>query len=148
MEEGGFEPPKSKTTDLQSVPFGHSGTLPKKMELMMGLEPATCWLQISCSANWATSASNMVPQNGIEPSTQGFSVPCSTDWATEAKKWRPGRGSNPRPPAWQAGILTIWTTGPYFLFYKKTYNLSIVVGLQGLEPRTNRLWAGCSNQLS
>ena len=25
---GGFEPPKSKTTDLQSAPFGHSGTLP------------------------------------------------------------------------------------------------------------------------
>ena len=25
---GGFGPPKSKTTDLQSAPFGHSGTLP------------------------------------------------------------------------------------------------------------------------
>ena len=24
----GFEPPKSETTDLQSAPFGHSGTLP------------------------------------------------------------------------------------------------------------------------
>ena len=35
------------TTDLQSVPFGHSGTPPGKidadfMELAMGLEPATC----------------------------------------------------------------------------------------------------------
>ena len=29
VEEGGFEPPKSETTDLQSAPFGHSGTLPK-----------------------------------------------------------------------------------------------------------------------
>ena len=28
MGEGGFEPPKSVTTDLQSVPFGRSGTLP------------------------------------------------------------------------------------------------------------------------
>ena len=28
MGEGGFEPPKSLTTDLQSAPFGHSGTLP------------------------------------------------------------------------------------------------------------------------
>ena len=27
--ESGFEPLKSKTTDLQSAPFGHSGTLPK-----------------------------------------------------------------------------------------------------------------------
>ena len=25
---GGFEPPKSMTTDLQSVPFGRSGTPP------------------------------------------------------------------------------------------------------------------------
>ena len=28
VEGGGFEPPKSMTTDLQSVPFGHSGNLP------------------------------------------------------------------------------------------------------------------------
>ena len=26
--EGGFEPPKVQPTDLQSAPFGHSGTLP------------------------------------------------------------------------------------------------------------------------
>ena len=26
---------------------------------MIGLEPITCWLQISCSANWATSAYNL-----------------------------------------------------------------------------------------
>jgi hypothetical protein len=56
----GFEPSKSETTDLQSVPFGHSGTRPKPSrdgrrraklgfvraifatELAMGLEPATC----------------------------------------------------------------------------------------------------------
>jgi hypothetical protein len=40
----GFEPSKSKTTDLQSVPFGHSGISPdmlKKMEPMDGLEPPT-----------------------------------------------------------------------------------------------------------
>ncbi len=41
--EGGFEPPKSLTTDLQSAPFGRSGILPyKKMELVDGLEPPTC----------------------------------------------------------------------------------------------------------
>ena len=46
VEEGGFEPPKSSTTDLQSAPFGHSGTLPniklKKVELVDGFEPPTC----------------------------------------------------------------------------------------------------------
>ena len=26
--DGGFEPPKAKPADLQSVPFGHSGNLP------------------------------------------------------------------------------------------------------------------------
>ena len=30
MGRGGFEPPKAKPTDLQSVPFGHSGTSPDK----------------------------------------------------------------------------------------------------------------------
>ena len=28
MGRGGFEPPKSATADLQSAPFGHSGTYP------------------------------------------------------------------------------------------------------------------------
>ena len=44
------------------------GNLPilnyKKMELVDGLEPPTCWLQISCSTNWATPASqrlNTIP---------------------------------------------------------------------------------------
>ena len=32
MEEGGFEPPKRDATDLQSAPFGHSGTPPYEIE--------------------------------------------------------------------------------------------------------------------
>ena len=48
--EDGFGPSKLKATDLQSAPFGHSGTLPKKvrlilfnrMELVDGFEPPTC----------------------------------------------------------------------------------------------------------
>ena len=49
----GFEPSKSVTADLQSAPFGHSGTYPCSvvayplsgqfaMELAKGLEPSTC----------------------------------------------------------------------------------------------------------
>ena len=30
MERGGFEPPKASPTDLQSVPFGRSGTSPNR----------------------------------------------------------------------------------------------------------------------
>ena len=54
------------------------------MELAIGIEPTTCWLQVSCST--------------VEP-CQHF-------------KWRLRRGSNPRPPAWQAGTLTNWATEP------------------------------------
>jgi hypothetical protein len=30
VEGGGFEPPKAEPTDLQSVPFGRSGTPPAR----------------------------------------------------------------------------------------------------------------------
>lgn len=39
---GGFGPPKRNATDLQSAPFGHSGTRPYYLELVNGLEPLTC----------------------------------------------------------------------------------------------------------
>ena len=48
VEEDGFEPSKSLTTDLQSAPFGHSGIPPysvaaaEVLELVDGLEPPTC----------------------------------------------------------------------------------------------------------
>ena len=34
------------------------------MELAIGLEPTTCWLQISCSTNWATPAHLFGAGNG------------------------------------------------------------------------------------
>ena len=43
--EGGFGPPKSVTTDLQSAPFGRSGIPPyeiRVVELVDGFEPPTC----------------------------------------------------------------------------------------------------------
>ena len=33
--EGGFEPPKSLTADLQSVPFGHSGIPPYSLAVLL-----------------------------------------------------------------------------------------------------------------
>ena len=38
VDGGGFEPPKAKLADLQSAPFGHSGTRP--YYLILVLEPA------------------------------------------------------------------------------------------------------------
>ena len=52
-------------------------------------------------------------------------------------KWSGRRDSNSQQSAWKAGTLANWVTPAYYL-----------VGLLGLEPRTDRLWAGCSNQLS
>ncbi|CAB1253942.1 hypothetical protein CLOSBL3_12820 [Clostridiaceae bacterium BL-3] len=40
VEEDGFEPSKSLTTDLQSAPFGHSG-IPPHLVLAVGFEPTT-----------------------------------------------------------------------------------------------------------
>lgn len=40
VEEDGFEPSKSLTTDLQSAPFGHSG-IPPCLVLAVGIEPTT-----------------------------------------------------------------------------------------------------------
>ena len=37
-------------------PLGNPSIMVYTMKPMIGLEPITCWLQISCSANWATSA--------------------------------------------------------------------------------------------
>ena len=61
--EDGFEPSKRNAADLQSVPFGHSGTPPYEigcsgacLEPVDGLEPPTYWLQISCSTDWAIPA--------------------------------------------------------------------------------------------
>ena len=127
------------------------------LELAIGIEPTTCWLQVSCSANWATPA-NLVKKwclraesNHRQRDFQSLALPTELPRHIflplnffKGKIWRPGWGSNPRPLAWQASVLTSWTTRPY-------YNASVklwVVGLLGLEPRTGRLWAGCSNQLS
>ncbi len=35
VEGGGFEPPKAEPSDLQSDPFGHSGTPPKELTIML-----------------------------------------------------------------------------------------------------------------
>ena len=100
------------------------------VEPVIGLEPTTCWLQISCSANWATPACGALRWNRTidrrifspllyQLSYQGVSrfadIEIDTYFITSqrgkvfekrVKKWRPKRGSNSWPPAWQAGALT------------------------------------------
>ena len=125
MGGGGFEPPKQFAADLQSVPFGHSGIHPYLImtfnnhnKPMNGLEPLTCWLQISCSANWATSALYWVTPTGFEPML----------------------------PPWKGGVLTTWPwslilmTASRSMQYLKYYETPRA----GLEPATARLTAVCS----
>ena len=40
VEGGGFEPPKAEPSDLQSDPFGHSGTPPRKQDIIRNLKAA------------------------------------------------------------------------------------------------------------
>ena len=92
------------------------------VEPVIGLEPTTCWLQISCSANWATPASASpfwwclgAESNHRQADFQSAALP------TELPRqvWRPRTGSNRRPPAWQAGALTNWATGPLLCAHKQ-----------------------------
>ena len=81
---------------------------------MIGLEPITCWLQISCSANWATSAYDLWLL------TQRIAV----------LKMTP-TGFEPVLPPWKGDVLTAW---PW----------SHITPRVGLEPTTTRLTAECS----
>ena len=38
MEGGGFEPPKAEPSDLQSDPFGHSGTPPQGINIYIEIK--------------------------------------------------------------------------------------------------------------
>ena len=161
MGRDGFEPSKSVTTDLQSAPFGHSGTSPYLLELAIGIEPTTCWLQISCSAYWATPAYYVSSYFcflwclGAESNHRhgDFQSPALPTELPRQKKWRPGTGSNRRPPAWQAGVLTNWTTGPwpFFNFYSLNYVFWWAFrdsnpGPIGYEPTALTSWAKSPNK--
>ena len=54
--KGGFEPPKSETTDLQSAPFSLLGISPYKIKMVgvTGLEPAAPWSQTTYATICAT----------------------------------------------------------------------------------------------
>ena len=93
------------------------------VEPVIGLEPTTCWLQISCSANWATPA-DLVPWGGIEPPTGRFSVCCSTDWATKANM-ATQNGLEPSTSSvtgWRSNQLSYWAINTYALKQVLVYN--------------------------
>ena len=126
VEGGGFEPPKSLTTDLQSVPFGRSGTLPYKKfgagdwnrtRNLLITNQLLCQLSYTSKERWCLGAESNHRHGDFQSPALPTELPrhiflinaCNSK---HLSIWRPGRGSNPRPPAWQAGVLTICTTGP------------------------------------
>ena len=87
---GGFEPPKLIAADLQSAPFGHSGTYPYDFPL----DPKG-------GAGDGTRTRNLLITNQLlcQLSYASTKLFLNTTGGSELEKWRPGRGSNPRPPA-------------------------------------------------
>ena len=77
-----------------------------------GFEPSNPKEQIYSLPRLTTSlSSRMVPKAGIEPATYWLQVSCSTNWAISAKWWTL-QDSNLWPPACKAGALTNWAKNP------------------------------------
>ena len=53
VERGGFEPPKASPADLQSAPFGHSGTSPLKDLSITDKYAAPNTLDLSLVLTWS-----------------------------------------------------------------------------------------------
>ena len=94
---GGFEPPKSVTTDLQSAPFGHSGIFPyfgagdrNRTNNLLITNQLLCLLSYTSAPQYA-----VVPRGGLEPPTRGFSVPCYYQLSYRGKKMAIRKGLEP-----------------------------------------------------
>ncbi len=92
------------------------------MELVVGVEPTTCWLQVSCSAiephqhniiKFLTNKTNYGASGRNRTTDTRIFSPLLYRLSYRGKQiWRPEGDSNPWPLAWQASVLTSWTTRP------------------------------------
>ncbi len=98
VEEGGFEPPKRNATDLQSAPFGHSGTPPYSI-----VRPSSRRRRLTKS-----EPSEAGPILRGEARKRSEECPCAgvpngADFASTTWSW--WTDSNPRPADYKSAAL-------------------------------------------
>ena len=86
VEGGGFEPPKAEPADLQSAPFGRSGTPPKKIERAILYK---MWLIVNVSLS-------IIRRFHISNTSSTFNY---------TEKWSPQSESNQRPADYKSAAL-------------------------------------------
>ena len=138
MGRGGFEPPKSKTSDLQSDPFGRSGICPYKIDLLWSRwldsnpQPAdykSAALPIELHRHFRRS------QPICKRSASAFILPILCPF-----RGNPLVGALGRNRTTDRQIFSL-------LLYQLSYQ-GIVATQNGLEPSTSSVTGWRSNQLS
>ena len=150
MGRGGFEPPKSATADLQSAPFGHSGTYPHKIFCR------------SFKTKTVHERRFKVPL-GFGPGNEGFADLCLTAWLWHQAKKKAVDETRTRDL--HLGKVALYQLSYYRIRYAAGRNrttdteiFSLLLYLlsyrgiftirKGLEPSTSSVTGWHSNQLN
>ena len=140
-----------------------------------GLEPLTFWSVVKRSIQLIYGCITMAVWTGLEPATSCVTGRHSNQLNYQTKTWLREKDLNQRPPGYEPDELpdcsiprymaekegfepprafrplSVFKTGPFNHLGISPYTnkiLKLLVDPTGLEPVTNRLWAGGSNQLS